>query len=157
MIISVVIVRAETTPDEGIAARMAKDLLPATSALTLPDPIRDEIYFPEELKSLSTASLRKVMDAYQQDVRELEWKHNRLVRKPDEATLTLKSFTSADQAYKLAHALVGKDVTEASLIRVCDAIARLVKASVECRNVACEFREDSSARNAAEGVRTALQ
>ena len=156
-LVSVLIAAAQTTSDQERAARMARHLLPAVSALTLPDPVRDEVYSPAEVKSLSTPSLRRVMDAYAQDLREVEFKNTHLVQNPNEATPTFRPFTSPDQAYKLVHSLVGKDVTEASLIPLCTAIVRLVRSSVECRNASCEFRKDDSARDAAEAVQTALQ
>jgi hypothetical protein len=152
LIASVLSALAQISTDTDIAARLAKDLLPATAALTWPDPLRDDVYSRTELQSLATASLRGVMNAYEADLRELERRHNRVVRKPEEGSLSFRSFTSHDQSYKLARALVSKEITETTLLPVCEAIVHMVVASVECRNTSCHLQDAPDFRSAAENA-----
>jgi hypothetical protein len=148
---------AQTSTDADIAARLVKDLLPATGALTWPDPLIDDVYTREELQSLATASLRRVMSAYEADLRELERRHNRVVRRPEEGPLSFRSFVSSDQSYKLAHALASKEITETTLLPVCEAIVHIVAASVECRNTSCHLQDSPDFRSASEDAWKTLQ
>jgi hypothetical protein len=156
-IASLLSIHAQTHVDEGMAARLAKDLLPATTALTWPDPIKDDVYSRAELQSLATAGLHKVMEAYQADLRKLEQEHNRVVKKPEEASLGFRSFASPDQSYKLAHALSGKQLTEGALLPLSEAIVQMVIASVECRNTSCQLQNSHEFRSAADQTLNALQ
>ena len=157
LIASVVSALAQTSTDADIAARLVKDLLPATAALTWPDPLRDDVYSRTELQSLATASLRRVMSAYEADLRELERRHNRVVRRPEEGPLSFRSFVSPDQSYKLAHALASREITETALLPVCEAIVHMVVASVECRTTSCHLQDSPDFRSAAENAWGALQ
>ena len=157
LIASVLSALAQTSADADIAARLVKDLLPASAALTWPDPLKDDVYSRTELQSLATASLRRVMNAYEADLRELERRHNRMVRRPQEGPVSFRSFVSPDQSYKLAHALASKEITETSLRPVCEAIVQMVAASVECRNTSCHLQDSPDFRSGAENAWTTLQ
>jgi hypothetical protein len=157
LIASVLSALAQTNTDADIAAKLVKDLLPATGALTWPDPLKDDVYSRTELQSLATAGLRRVMNAYEADLRELEQRHNRVVRRPEDASLSFRSFTSPDQSYKLAHAFVSKEITETTLLPACEAIVHMVVASVECRNTSCHLQESPDFRSAAENAWGTLQ
>lgn len=152
LIVSVLSALAQNSTDADIAARLAKDLLPATVALTWPEPLRDDVYSRTELQSLATASLRSVMNAYEADLRELERRHNRVARRPEDGPLSFRSFVSPDQSYKLAHALASKEISETSLLPVCEAIVQMAVASVECRNTSCHLQDSPHFRNAAESA-----
>ncbi len=157
LIASVLSAPAQTSTDADIAARLVKDLLPATAALTWPDPLIDDVYTRTELQSLATASLRRVMSAYEADLRELERRHNRVVRRLWEGPLLFRSFVSPDQSYKLAHALASKEITETTLLPVCEAIVQMVVASADCRNTSCHLQDSPDFRSAAENAWSTLQ
>jgi hypothetical protein len=93
------------------------------------------------------------MNACEADLRELERKHNRVVKRPDEASLSFRTFASPDQSCKLVHALAGKEVTETTLLPVCEALVGIVVASVECRNTLCHLQDsrDSEVRRMTHG------
>ena len=152
LIASVLSALAQSSADADIAARLVRDLLPATDALTWPDPLIDDVYTRTELQSLATASLRRVMNAYEADLRELERRHNRVVRRPEEGPLSFRSFVSPDQSYKLAHALASKEITETTLLPVCEAIVNMAVASAECRNTSCHLQDSPDFRSAAENA-----
>jgi hypothetical protein len=69
----------------------------------------------------------------------------------------ISGFFSQDQARKIAGALAGKDLTEAGVRPLAEAIVGMVESAVACRITTSALRESPRFRAAAEQARTALQ
>jgi hypothetical protein len=151
------ILHAETAANVDIAARMISDLLPLKTALTWPDPLKDSVYAAAELQSLATASLRRVMKSFQNDLLALQFIHDRAVKKPDDAELTFRSFFNPDEAYKLTRVLAGKDLTPENLAPLVEGIIEMQNAAMECRDTSTPLQNSADFPRSAEKVWAALQ
>jgi hypothetical protein len=127
------------------------------SALTTSEPLQDHVYTDAELQSLVTYSQNKVIRSYSKDLFEVQRTHNRMVKRPEDASIAFRSFFSRDQAYKLTWVLTGKDLTEDNVKPLAEGIVGMAVSAVECRNVACPLQDSTAFRNAAEMAWGALR
>jgi hypothetical protein len=148
---------AQSPVDTGVVARITGDLLGMKSSLTTSEPLKDEVYKDVELQSLVTYSQNKVMLAYSKDLFEVQRTHNRMVKRPEDASIAFRSFFSRDQAYKLTWVLAGKDLTEDNVKPLAEGIVGMAVSAVECRNAACPLQDSTAFRSAAEMAWGALR
>jgi hypothetical protein len=127
------------------------------SALTTSEPLQDHVYTDVELRSLVTYSQNKVILAYSKDLFEVPRTHNRLVKRPEDPSLSFRMFFSRDQAYKLTWVLAGKDLSEDNVKPLAEGIVGMAVSAVECRNVACQLQDSAAFRSAAETAWGALR
>jgi hypothetical protein len=151
------ILHAQPAGDVDIVVRMTADLLPLKSVLTSTEPLKDDVYRPAELQSLVTYNQHKIIQAYQKDLMELQFKYNRAERRPEDASLSFRSFFSPDQAYKVTRALAGKDLSEENLTPLVEGIVGMAKSAVECRNTSPPLQDSAAFRSSAEKAWTTLR
>jgi hypothetical protein len=151
------IVYGQPANDSAIVARMTSNLLVLKSVLISSEPLQDEVYTPAELQSLITYSQHKVVQGYQTDLGELQFRHNRTVRKLEDGPMSFGTFFSRDQAYKLTSALAGKDLSEGNLTPLVEGIVGMAVSAVECRNTSSLLPNSAAFRSSAEKALTALQ
>jgi hypothetical protein len=157
LLLLAMILHAQPMSDVDIVARMTSDLLPLKSTLTASEPLSDEVYTPVELQSLVTYSQHKIIQSYQKDLMEVQFKNNRTVRKPADGSLSFGSFFSPDQAYKLTSALAGKDLSEESLTPLVEGIVGMAESAVECRNTSSSLQNSAVFRSSAQKAWAALR
>lgn len=141
---------AQSAGDAGLVARITRDFLAMKSALTTSDPLHDDVYKPAELQSLVTYSQNKVILACSKDLFEVQRAHNRVVKRPEDASLSFGMFFSPDQGYKLTWVLAGKDLSEDNVKPLAEGIVGMAVAAVECRNVVCPLQDSAVFRSAAD-------
>ena len=139
-----------------IVSKMTSDLLPLKSALISSEPLKDDVYTPAELQSLVTYSQHKVIQSYQKDLVEIQFRHNLALRKPDNAPVSFGSFFSPDQAYKLTSVLAGKDLSEENLMPLVEGIVGMAESAAESSATSAPLEKSVAFRTAAEKFWSAL-
>jgi hypothetical protein len=121
------------------------------------DPLKDHIYTPTELQSVETYSQSQAMEVFGNDLIEL-----RLKRFPPRRSaamaggIAFRPFIGPDQAYKIANVLTGKDLTEADLSPLLNALVGIQGSAAECSNTRAPLQNSADFRTSAEKARNAL-
>ena len=151
---------ASPVSDEEMAGILTEDLVKLKLAVKSDEPLKDEEYTAQELRSLATYSQNQAMKPFQEHMQDLQLGHDIALYN---GAGRLIPFIGTDQAYKLAWVLTGKDLTA---VRVKPLVAGLMKmlASAQncrekrnCRESKVSLRSSEEFRGAGESTWLALQ
>lgn len=149
-------VAAQPPSDGEIVAKLVADLLPLKLAVASDDPLKDDVYTSAELQSVETYSQSQAMKALEKDLREFRFQHH--PRRPNPlGKVVTRPLIGADQAYKLAYILTGKDLTEVNLTPLVEALMGILDSAAECSDTRAPLQNSTEFRDAAENARNALQ
>src|SRR5690349_15121219 len=132
-LLCVATVAGQPTTNDQIVAKLVSDLLPLKLAVASDDPLKDDLYTPTELQSAETYSQSQAMKTFGNDLIKFRLKRYPPHRSPAMAGgIAIKPFIGPDQAFKLAYVLTGKDLTEANLSPLVEALMGIQGSAVVC-------------------------
>lgn len=150
-------VTAQPISDGETVAKLVSDLLPLKLAVASEEPLKDGVYNAAELQSLETYSQSQAMKVFQKDLR--EFRFQRHPRRPNPLTgrVVARPLISADQGYKLAYVLTAKDLSQAKLSPLVEALIGIQDSAAECSDTSAPLRNSAEFQTSAEKARNALQ
>jgi hypothetical protein len=149
-------VAAQPTIDDQIVAKLVSDLLPLKLAVASEEPLKDNVYTPTELQSVETYSQSQAMKRFQNDLIGYQLQQETAMRPPGPKGVSLRSFIGPDQGYKIAKVLTGKDLPEAGLKPLVEALVGMVESANECRDTRSPLQNSEQFRGSAEKALKAL-
>lgn len=151
------IAAAQPPTGAAIVAKLVSDLLPLKLAVCSDDPLKDDVYTRNELQSVETYSQSQAMKPFEWDLAKFRFEQHPALRKPVNGRIFIRSFIGPDQSYKLAYVLTGKDLSEANLASLVEAIVAMVDSVDVCRETESPLQNSAGFRSAAEKARDALE
>jgi hypothetical protein len=148
---------ADSTDDKEIVAGLVADLLPLKLAVGWDEPLKDEVYTSAELQSVETYSQSQAMKSFGTDLFRFRFTRHPPRPNPVSGGFALRPFLGPDQAYKLAHVLTGKDLTEANLSPLVEALVGILESAAVGSNTRAPLQNSAEFRASAENARNALQ
>jgi hypothetical protein len=152
-----VTVLAQSGSDEDMIAKLTSDLLALKLAVASDEPLKDDPYTPTELQSVETYSQTQAMKRFGADLANFKAKHHSVRLRPHYGPILLRPLMGADQSYKLAYVLTGKDLSETNLSRFIHALLGMVDSAASCSDTRAPLQDSAAFRTFAENARDALE
>jgi len=128
LLLLVVTVAAQSAKDRDLVVKLISDLLPLKLAVASDEPLKDDVYTSAELQSVQTYSQSQAMMPFGNDLIRFRFKLHHSRPNPVSGGVVLRPFFGPDQSYKLAYVLSGKDLTEANLSPLIEALLGILRA-----------------------------
>ncbi|HLH30140.1 MAG TPA: hypothetical protein VKY31_02985 [Terriglobia bacterium] len=97
------------------------------------------------------------MKPFESDLAKFRFKQHPALGKPVNGRILIRPFFGPDQSYKLAYVLTGKDLSEAKLSPLVEAILAIVESADVCSETKSPLQNSAQFHSAAENARNALE